>query len=41
MKPYEERLADYEAEKRKLHIKDLTALEYEKEIQKLAEKHKV
>lgn len=41
MKPYNERLADYEAEKKKLYSKGLTAFEYEKEIQKLAKKHKV
>lgn len=41
MKPYEERLKDFEAEKSKLYSKGLNFVEFEKEIQKLAKKHKV
>lgn len=38
---YNERLAKYEAEKRKLYDKNLTTAEYLNEIQKLTNKYKV
>ena len=41
MKSYEERLKDFEADKKRLYNKGLSFDEFHKEIRKLAEKHKV
>lgn len=41
MKPYEDRLAEYEFEKARLRYKSLTPQEYEKELQKVINKLKL
>lgn len=40
-KNYQDRLLEYEADKRKLQEKNLTSKEYEEEIRKLIEKHRI